>query len=185
MQHNIGRAEPEIPPVVDGVLHFHDETGTRGGYWAVQDKRFISPNTTRFVCRKCGVYWDKELQPQGPSDTSRMYTFPLPPKEPDACPPGQHDFELASKETWSYDGLHILADGDRLTIYDTSHPEMVIWSGTVRLRPYPRYTEKALGCWIHADQEGVQREVWARWFFDGNPAKLVSAPKRVEESGTS
>jgi hypothetical protein len=114
-----------------------------------------------------------------------MYTFPFPQEEPKACPPGEHDFELASKDNWSYVGLHILADGDHLTIYGKSGPETVIWSGIVRLRPYPCYTEKALGCWIHADQEGVQREVWGRWFFDGNPATLVLAQTRLEGSETS
>jgi hypothetical protein len=160
---------------IDGILSFHDETGTRGGYWAMQDKRHISPNTTRFVCRKCCAYWDKDVHPEGPSGDARVYHYPYPQEEPEDCPTGQHEFELVSKETWSYDGLHVLADGDRLTIYDKDRPEAVIWSGTIRLRPYARYTEKVFGCWIHADQEGVERETWARWFFDNHPAELDPA----------
>lgn len=179
---------PKRPDALEGELDFYSDQGTRGGYWAFWDKRFISPNTTRFVCRKCYLYWDKEQEPDGPSGGTRLYHV----NEGDslteaesrleaavACPAGQHDFELASKENRSYEGLHILANGDKLTIYEKERPASVVWSGTIRLRPYPRYTEKVFDCWIHADQEGIPRETWARWFFDENPARLAPTPKEV------
>ena len=74
-------------------------------------------------------------------------------------------------ESWSYDGLNILNDGDHLTIYSKDGIE-VVWEGDIKLKEHDLFTEDALGLWIHADQEGVDREVWARWFFDRLPAEL-------------
>jgi hypothetical protein len=33
------------PTLIRGKLHLHSETGTEGGYWALQDERFIEPPT--------------------------------------------------------------------------------------------------------------------------------------------
>lgn len=52
---------------LEGVLHFFTETGTEGGYWAFQDLKYITKNTTRFACEKCGCYWDQEQEPDGPT----------------------------------------------------------------------------------------------------------------------
>ena len=30
---------------IDGVCYFHSETGTEGGYWAFQDRRFINESS--------------------------------------------------------------------------------------------------------------------------------------------
>jgi len=76
---------------------------------------------------------------------------------------------------WSYEGLHILKDGDFLTIYSKDNPTEIVWSGVISLRNYPLFTEAVFGLWIHADQEGVDRETWARWFFEGYAAKLIPA----------
>lgn len=75
--------------------------------------------------------------------------------------------------SWSYEGLHCLDNGDQLTIYSKENPEEVVWQGTIRLKQYASFTEHAFGLWIHADQMGMEREVWAKWFFDQNPATLV------------
>ncbi|OHA15077.1 MAG: hypothetical protein A3A10_01135 [Candidatus Tagabacteria bacterium RIFCSPLOWO2_01_FULL_42_9] len=76
---------------------------------------------------------------------------------------------------WSYEGLHILKDGDCLMIRSKNNPNEVVWSGTIKLHHYPPFTEDAFGHWIHADQESEDREAWARWFFDEYPATLVVA----------
>lgn len=109
---------------LEGVCHFHSETGTEGAFWAFQDSRFIFPNGG-----------------------------------------------------WSYEGLHALCDGDRLTIYSPDNPQQVVWSGTISLRQHPQFTEHASGLWIHADQDGVARDTWAKYFFEEYPAKLVPAPE--------
>jgi len=76
---------------------------------------------------------------------------------------------------WSYDGLHPLNDGDQLKIFSPDNPTEVVWSGTIRLHQYPVFTEDAFGLWIHADQAGIDRQTWARWFFKNYPAELTPA----------
>lgn len=109
-----------------GFLHFWSETGTEGGHWAFQDKKFISP----------------------PSEN-----WPY--------------------ESWSYEGLHILQNGDILIIYSKETPTDIIWTGVIKLRTYPLFTESTAGMWIHADQEGVCRHTWTKWFLEEYPAKLI------------
>lgn len=170
--------------VMRGVLHFHSETGTEGGYWAFQDERHISQNTTRFSCTRCGAYWDKNTTPDGPPVDAM-------PKERRVkggygsgsyCEPGTHTFDLVSKEDWSYAGLHVLSDGDQLTIFDKADPTKVVWSGKIQLKQHGLFTEHASGMWIHADQVGIKRDVWAKWFFGGNPATLAPAPSAPHKS---
>jgi len=167
-----------------GILHLWSETGTEGGYWAFQDQRYISTNTTRFSCRKCGAYWDKADRPNGPvaDDPGAIRTNSFGRT---FCAPGTHDFDLVCPLDWSYEGLHVLKDGDELTIYDKADPAKVVWSGTIRLRQHPLFTGSARGLWIHADQEGVDREQWAEWFFKEYPATLRPAPDPTPQSATS
>ena len=45
---------------IAGRLFIHSETGTEGGYWAIQDKNFITPASDKAsdkVCRHCGRIW--------------------------------------------------------------------------------------------------------------------------------
>ncbi len=114
-----------------GVLYLFSETGTEGGYWALQDERFIAP-------------------------PNEKYPY----------------------EQWSYEGLHILKDGDELIIFSPEKPEEVVWQGQISLRLLPLFTEQASGLWIHADQEGIDRNTWASYFFNHHPAKL-----KTEKSG--
>lgn len=74
--------------------------------------------------------------------------------------------------SWSYEGLHILQNGDQLTIY---HPDNnnEMWLGIINLKQHDLFTQHASGLWIHADQKGIDREVWAKYFFEKYPAKLV------------
>ena len=81
------------------------------------------------------------------------------------------DAEYISRDgrSWSYEGLHILKDGDQLTIYHPKSKEQV-WSGCINLRPLPHFTESAkdperdVEMWIKEDQIGVEREIWAGYF---------------------
>ena len=76
--------------------------------------------------------------------------------------------------SWSYEGLHILQNDDQLTIY---HPDnkKEVWSGIINLKQYDLFTEHASGLWIHVDQIGIKRDVWAEYFFKEYPAELVPA----------
>ncbi len=162
-----------LEEVLEGVLTFFSETGTEGGYWAFQDSRYILPNITRYTCKKCYLCWDKEINPSAPPVFEQLpdddFDFP------EFCPPDAHQFELVSKETWSYEGLHLLEDGDHLTIYRPGS-KAEVWSGVIALKQHPLFTEDAQGMWIHADQKGIDRETWAEYFFKGYAAKL--APRK-------
>ncbi len=78
---------------------------------------------------------------------------------------------------WSYDGLRILSSGDHLTVFDPEHANLIIWQGIVSLEIYPLFTETVDDVWIHSEQIGTPRKVWAKWFFDQYPAILVKGPK--------
>ena len=74
---------------------------------------------------------------------------------------------------WSYEGLHVLEDGDILVIYSKEDPAQVVWAGTIKLKAYEVFVESAFGMWIHADQEEIDRDTWSRWFIEEYPAKLI------------
>lgn len=78
---------------------------------------------------------------------------------------------------WPYKGLHILRNGDSLTIYSPDNPSKILWSGIIALREYSLFTEHVFNLWIHADQKGVKRETWAKWFLKEYPAELVTIKK--------
>ena len=140
--------------VLKGVLTFHSETGTEGGHWAFQDERFIKKNVPRGWCKKCGKWL--RVKPG----------VALP-----QCSDGEHQEDIADE--LSYEGLHILKDGDCLTIFAKDDSVRVVWEGTIKLHRFPPFAEHAFGLWIHDDQEGILREEWAQWFFKEYPAKLV------------
>lgn len=167
---------------IEGVAHFFSETGTEGGLWALQDQDYIEPNETRFTCVNCYLYWDKEKYPESPP--RHIQSQPLNEVDlktdvndvfPEMCPPGECNFEPVSDETWYYEGLHILSDGDYLIIYDKEDSDSVVWEGEISLVDHPVFTESVFGLWIHSDQEGVDRERWARWFINRHPATLVKS----------
>ena len=81
-------------------------------------------------------------------------------------------------EQWSYDGLHVLENGDRLTIYDKNDLSKIVWRGVINLKHLPLFTEDAYGYWIHDDQIGIARRKWARWFIENYPAILIPAKKK-------
>lgn len=65
---------------------------------------------------------------------------------------------------WSHKGLHILEDGDHLTIYSKDNPQEEVWSGVISLRQCRPFTQK-----------GINKRTWTKWFFRGLPAKLILA----------
>lgn len=81
-------------------------------------------------------------------------------------------------ERWSYEGLHVLEDGDILTIFSKEDATKIVSTGAIKLRNYEVFTESAFGMWVHCDQEGVEREKWAHWFMEGYPAKLTKIRPR-------
>lgn len=193
-----------------GVLTFHSETGTEGGYWAFQDEKFMGIENKTRVCTRCGRCWSAG-EPQEPKP---FFTYWLHDPRPNYLD-GYHyydepqDLPLARDESetfnirwtkrtndlalecyrkghegwkpmypdgmWSYEGLHVLQDGDQLTIFDKDDPKKVVWDGKISLRQFGLFTEDAQGMWIHAEQKGIDRETWSNWFFKEYPARLTTA----------
>jgi O-acetyl-ADP-ribose deacetylase (regulator of RNase III) len=70
-------------------------------------------------------------------------------------------------------GLHVLEDGDELTVYRADGS--IRWQGTVDLeyetgyRPYPgnpQYGQQCVfGMWVHGNQRGMDPKKWAALFF--------------------
>lgn len=77
---------------------------------------------------------------------------------------------------WEMDGLHILKNGDELTIFSPDDIKKIVWSGTIELikdeRRLPR-KDKIVGSWYY--QKGVKRDVWPIWFDKEYPAELIPA----------
>lgn len=147
-------------------LSFHSETGTEGGYWATEDPRF-EHDELDLVDGEC-------------------------PWGTDYCPVLRN-----TDARWpyhgSYLGMHVLETGDHLTIYEpvqgaNQADVEVAFDGEIKLVTYSLFTEDAFGMWIHADQEGVAREQWAKWFMRRYWADLVKKdemPPRRQVSTSS
>ena len=180
---------------MQGLCCFFSETGTEGGYWAFQDNQFIKPNTTLLVCKKCGLWWDSAAHPDFVQEIILVDDSPKAIAnlraslkatgmseeqmdrflaQPTHCWVTEHRWELGLPDgEWAPEGLHILKNGDHLTILDKNNPSQQVWSGTIDLIQHPLFTQAASGMWIHADQRGVARDTWAPWFFYCYPAILV------------
>ncbi len=170
-----------LDEVLEGILFLHSETGTEGGYWAFQDSRYIQKNVPRGYCKNCGIYMKEQsgaLRVQRVTVLDEEVIRELKStgkiKEKPNCANDAHEEEVG--ESWSYEGLNILENGDHLTIY---HPDdnREVWSGVINLKQHELFSEDASGMWIHADQIGIARDVWAEYFFKNYPAKLKLANK--------
>lgn len=166
-----------------GICIFHSETGTEGGWWAFQDDGYRNiPDDKQFRCSKCGARWDKRRDPDSIPAwllEPRAYdeNVPVTSENPFAhsyCMPDEHEWALAFPDgKWSYYGLHVLGDGDRLTIYDKDDPAAIVWEGVIDMVRLPQFTEHIHGMWVNVEQIGIDRETWGRWFFEEYPATLT------------
>jgi hypothetical protein len=130
---------------IEGKTEFHSETGTEGGHWAVMANDGVH-GRDELVDGKC---------PWGSMGRQGL------------CPVQEGSWH----EHGRYEGLHVLANGDRLTIFEEDG-ETVKWRGEVELVRHPLFTEDAFGLWIHADQAGTNREEWASMFMKPHPCVL-------------
>jgi hypothetical protein len=82
-----------------------------------------------------------------------------------------------SDSHWSYDGLHILNDGDHLKIL-TLDSTLTKWEGVIQLKRFRLFTETTReGFWIHSEQSGIDREEWELMFLIEHQAILIPASK--------
>ncbi|HEY0010313.1 MAG TPA: hypothetical protein VGB97_00160 [Candidatus Paceibacterota bacterium] len=160
--------ETKVP--LTGVLHVHAETGSEGGFWAFQDDRFITENTTRFTCKQCHLYWDKS------AETEEQVLEKAAKHGSEKQRTCEHQFEVVSPMNWSYEGQRILATGDRLKIFSKDDPACVIWEGEVNVKNqdtahYDKSGDFA-GYGMHAEPVDLPEE-WPEWFSGGYRAELV------------
>jgi hypothetical protein len=181
---------PPVGTPIIGRLDFHSETGTEGGYWAIQDERFISQ-----IAPDNGIYLGQRVALS--RDPSRWGKLTLIADAAGNHPQDSSPVKVAVHyddntdevttsdqlliERWGYEGLKLLQTGDYLTIF--TDDGQVAWSGYIRLRHYPLFTEAANGMWIHADQRGIERDVWAQFFFDGAQASLIEGHGSIDANG--
>lgn len=203
----------------NGILQFHSETGTEGGYWAMQDEKFMglvdeqTMNTYR--CPKCGRIWDRIRDHEEPKPS---FTYYQPERQENGktysggyfgsdhpieggqtkfgdeedgsvndewtkrsnaisleCYDNGHgEWELAYPDgLWSYEGLHVLRNGDQLTVYTDETKSEVRWSGTVKLVQQPLFTTDVRNMWVHSLPDvGMTPEEWGEMFFKSLPCTL-------------
>lgn len=160
-----------------GVLVFHSETGTEGGWYAFQDEKFMGIPDDTENCAKCGYMrkYVEEEEAAGreiiPSSESLKYGLGI-------CNYADHEWKLLfPKGRSSYEGLHMLKDGDHLRIRQPDTYE-ILWQGNVLFtRNTDLYTEDSQahvhGMWVNQEPNvGVDRETWAEWFISEYPADL-------------
>lgn len=179
----MGKELLEQKHAYQGVCTFYSETGTEGGYWAFQDEKFIGIPDDTENCARCG-YCRDYIEKRQPGTPIQVISFQpllgaLAGKNLNACLPGEHMWQLVSPDgRWSYEGLHVLKNGDLLTIYSPEKPEEIVWSGVILLEQFSLFTQESFGCWIHSDQIGIERETWAKWFFEEYPGQLITKDER-------
>jgi len=87
------------------------------------------------------------------------------------------DNKYISQDGWDLRGLTVLHSGDYLEIL---HENRVVWSGEIDLRLYPVHQESVFNQYIHADQKGIRREEWAKYFVAEYDARLTINEKRQQ-----
>jgi hypothetical protein len=111
----------------------------------------------------------------GPSEFDRRFTKDRNDRAALCLKEGHPEWKPVHPEgSWSYEGLHVLKDGDHLRVFNPDNPAKVVWEGDIQLVTHPLFTEDAGGFWIHADQAGEDRKAWAKMFFEGYPAELTT-----------
>ena len=69
----------------------------------------------------------------------------------------------------SWDGLHVILPGDELIIYSKENPKEIVWSGVIKFTNNRLYRVKS--------QQGVNPEIWRKWFREEFSAKLIPRNK--------
>jgi hypothetical protein len=109
----------------------------------------------------------------GPGELDRTFMYSINATANECHDKGHAEWEFMYPDgISSYEGLHVLNDGDELTVYDKDDPSHVVWQGTINLKHYDLFTEHVSGMWMHADQQGEDRDAWAQLFFENYPAEL-------------
>jgi hypothetical protein len=159
-----------------GVLVFHSETGTEGGYWAFMDEKFMNIPSEAMTCIDCGLYWTPGMSKKVRCPDDKFYR-----KVDELCTQrGSHNFELTYPDgSWSYDGLHTLKSGDHITVYEKDDPTKVLWDGTIDLTEFTVFENSISGLWIHNYQKNVDQDFWMNMFLYEHPVEVETVDTAV------
>ena len=75
-------------------------------------------------------------------------------------------------DVWDFAGLHVLENGDHLTILDKRDGRKIVWSGFISL------WQNRLG---RSRQRGISHKKWARWFSKEYPAKFTPGSNQAKK----
>ena len=176
-----------------GKLDFHSETGTEGGYFALQNSEFIEhvlPDFGVFTGSK--VYDPEDLFRKGKvlksyrDDGSDFRSARKGDVSNLDIEWDDQILDMARKsdsvlvERWSYEGLEYINDGDKLIVLSKGIGSSAIWAGTVEIErqdPYHEDSYSAFGLASHYRPmlKNVDADTWAGWFFDEKYAILERA----------
>ena len=175
-----------------GKLHFYSETGTEGGHYALQDSRYI-----QHVAPEWGVFGGQTVY--DPKDVSRSGKVKASYREDGSeftsSKPGEVSYltvdwednnqdkarpsDTICVEQWDYDGLILLREDDRLTIFERGIGSVALWSGVVKLEPQDPYAPESyapgsMACHSRPyDLGSVGADAWSAWFFERRWATVV------------
>lgn len=177
--------------MITGKLNFHSETGTEGGYYAIQNSDHISHIVPEFgVFEGHTVYDPQDLMRSGKviealrDDGTPFTSAPLGEVALLDIQWNDNVEEIARPsntvriERWSYEGLEYLEDGDKLTIFAQGIGSVALWKGTVSLLPQDSYGEDSYAPFGFAchhrplNTEPVTEDEWSEWFFEQRFATL-------------
>jgi hypothetical protein len=151
----------ELSVTMRGICSLWFEAGTEGVYWAFQDKRFVGiPDSMRFCCVKCGRVWDKKRNECSPK---RIFD--------DECDHiKDHEWKLLYPNgLWLREGLHILSEGDLLSVFNKNEPKKILWKERILFDP--SHTGGAhLRIGACCTRSGVLKK---KWFTENYPAELT------------
>lgn len=174
-----------------GKLHFYSETGTEGGYYALQDSEHITHVIPEFGVFNHRTVYDPEDVFRGgkvtgsyrkdgsdfissrPGDVSYLNIV---------WDDGDEDFARLSNtvrvERWNREGTIILRDRDMLTIFQEGLGSLAMWAGIIELEEQDPYAEGSYapgGIASHYRPMAlglVTPDEWTSWFFDERWAML-------------
>ncbi len=127
--------------------------------------RFESPSTAVLSDgTRVGLGTTPDIEPNRPYGVSANDLTRVTVKWSDGSVESRLSGSLLVK-AYNYIGLHILENGDRLTVYDKDNPSRVLWKGIIQILPNRKHPGIPI-------QMNVGRKKWCRWFLEGYPATL-------------
>lgn len=166
-----------------GKLFFYSETGTEGGYYAIQGSDSISYTTPDGAVFKHRRVYDPE-DPMRRGLVVGSYTNDG--AECKLSRPGDIslldiDWDDGSKdlmrpsdtifiEQWGYEGATIVKNHDRLTVFQRGIGSVALWRGEVFLErqdPYAEGSYAPFGFAAHYKPKipDIPADVWSAWFI--------------------